>query len=66
MPTDDHDLRQRLEHFLTTQLQADTVRITTLSRSTEGFSQETFSFDVAIIRDGARATRGYEIGRAHV
>ena len=66
MPADDHDLRQRLERFLATQLQADGVRITTLSRSTEGFSQETFSFDVEITRGGTRATHGYVAKREPV
>ena len=66
MPVDDRDFRQRLERFLTGQLQADDVRITALSRSTEGFSQETFSFDVEITRGGARETEGYVAKREPV
>ena len=37
MPGDDRDLRARLERFLARELGADTVRITSLGRSTEGF-----------------------------
>lgn len=66
MSTADHDLRQRLERFLTTQLLADAVRVTALARSTEGFSQETFSFDAEITRGGSRRTQGYVAKREPV
>jgi len=66
MPADDHDLHQRLERFLITQLDGECVSITKLSRSTEGFSQETFSFDVEITRGGVRETRGYVAKREPV
>jgi aminoglycoside phosphotransferase (APT) family kinase protein len=65
MSADDRDVRARLERFLTAQLAAD-LRITTLSRSTEGFSQETFTFDVAINRNGPVETRGYVAKREPV
>src|SRR5204863_2964934 len=62
----DHDLSARIERFLTTQLGADLIRVTKLSRSTEGFSQETFSFDVEITRAGTTTTRGYVAKREPV
>jgi aminoglycoside phosphotransferase (APT) family kinase protein len=48
------DLRVRLERFVGGQLGAP-VRVTNLERSTEGFSQETFTFDV----EAGRARHGY-------
>jgi aminoglycoside phosphotransferase (APT) family kinase protein len=62
----DQDLHARLERFLTAQLGADAVRVTKLARSTEGFSQETFSFDVEITRAGATTTKGYVAKREPV
>jgi aminoglycoside phosphotransferase (APT) family kinase protein len=62
----DPSLAPRLERFLATQLGADRVRIVTLSRSSEGFSQETFSLDVEITHGAARATRGYVVKREPV
>jgi aminoglycoside phosphotransferase (APT) family kinase protein len=50
-------LEERLGSFLAEKRpDADSIRITGLDRSTEGFSQETFVFD-AEIREGARAWR---------
>lgn len=57
------DLEDRLERFLTSRLAADTVRIVTLSRSTEGFSQETFRFDAEVTTNGRRETRGWVVKR---
>ena len=51
---DDASVRSRLERFLAARLGGDT-RITSLERSTEGFSQETFSFEVEV----AGQRRGY-------
>jgi hypothetical protein len=48
------DLRVRLERSVGGQLGAP-VRVTNLERSTEGFSQETFTFDV----EAGRARHGY-------
>jgi len=56
----DEGLLQRLERFLALRLpQAESLAITKLERSTEGFSQETFSFEVDLVRGGQRETRGY-------
>jgi aminoglycoside phosphotransferase (APT) family kinase protein len=50
---DDPSLAARLGRFLATQLpEAAAVRVTSLDRSTEGFSQETFTFDVECERGG--------------
>jgi aminoglycoside phosphotransferase (APT) family kinase protein len=47
------DLPARLERFLATRLpDADGVRLVDLARSTEGFSQETFSFTADVTRAG--------------
>lgn len=66
MSSDARDLNDRLARFLTTQLHADAVRITTLARSTEGFSQETFRFDVELTRGGECTTRSYVAKREPV
>jgi len=66
MPTDDPAFHERLERFLATQLRADRVRIVTLSRSTEGFSQETFSFDVEVTHGATATTQGYVAKREPV
>src|SRR5262245_46181077 len=58
---DDASLRARLERFLASRLGAD-ARITAIERSTEGFSQETFSFEVEV--GGQR--RGYVAKREPV
>ncbi len=65
-PGDDGELRQRLERFLRAQLRSDDVRITTLARSTEGFSQETFRFAVEIGREDGRRTERYVAKREPV
>jgi aminoglycoside phosphotransferase (APT) family kinase protein len=63
----DDDLRARLERFVARRIQgADRVRVTHLERSTEGFSQETFVFEVEIGRDGATERRGYVAKREPV
>jgi aminoglycoside phosphotransferase (APT) family kinase protein len=54
----DDDLVPRLERFLGARLRAP-ARVTHLERSTEGFSQETFVFDV----ESGEETRGYVIKR---
>src|SRR6185295_14692765 len=61
-------LDARLERFLATRLRdAGAVRVTRLERSTEGFSQETFSFDVQIVRrDGTSEERGWVAKREPV
>src|SRR6185295_1580618 len=61
-------LDARLERFLATRLRdASAVRVTRLERSTEGFSQETFSFDVQIVRrDGTSEERGWVAKREPV
>jgi aminoglycoside phosphotransferase (APT) family kinase protein len=66
MSADDREFRARLEGFLARALGADAVRITTLARSTEGFSQETFRFDVEIERQGSRELQGYVAKREPV
>jgi aminoglycoside phosphotransferase (APT) family kinase protein len=56
----DEELRRRLECFLAARLpEAQSLAVTRLERSTEGFSQETFSFEVELVRDGRRESRGY-------
>ena len=52
----DHDLAARLERFLARELGADTVRVSGLDRSTEGFSQESFTF-TSEIRRGEESER---------
>lgn len=61
-----HDLEDRLARFLASRLAADGVRITTLARSTEGFSQETFRFDAEVTAGGRRETRRYVAKREPV
>jgi len=58
---DDDDLVARLERFLAPRLGSD-ARVTRLERSTEGFSQETFVFDV----EAARECRGFVAKREPV
>jgi aminoglycoside phosphotransferase (APT) family kinase protein len=65
MPGDD-DLRARLERFLAGRIGADHVRVTRLDRSTEGFSQETFVFDVETTRHGHTERGGYVAKREPV
>ena len=62
----DQDLDERLARFLARELGADGVRIVTLTRSTEGFSQETFRFEVEITRGGARTIEAYVAKREPV
>jgi aminoglycoside phosphotransferase (APT) family kinase protein len=62
----ERDLRERLARFLARELRADGVRIVTLTRSTEGFSQETFRFDAEIARGGAREVERYVAKREPV
>jgi aminoglycoside phosphotransferase (APT) family kinase protein len=51
---------RRLEGFLRARLpEASAVRVLDLERSTEGFSQETFAFDVEIVRGGATERRAF-------
>src|SRR2546427_10192644 len=57
----DDDLGARLARFVGERLGAP-VRVTHLERSTEGFSQETFVFDV----EGGRERRGYVAKREPV
>jgi hypothetical protein len=66
MAVDDRDFRERLERFLAAELHADEVRITTLARSTEGFSQETFRFDLEIRHGATRTTERYVAKREPV
>ena len=57
---DDQDLVARLEQFLRARLpDAHALRVVGLARSTEGFSQETFSFDV----ETPAARRGFVLKR---
>ena len=60
---DDPELRARLERFLDARL-GGPARVTRLERSTEGFSQETFSFDVEVLMMAQR--RGYRIAEVPV
>lgn len=62
----DHDLRGRLASFLARALGADEVRVAALTRSTEGFSQETFRADVEIGRGGAREAQSWIVKREPV
>jgi aminoglycoside phosphotransferase (APT) family kinase protein len=56
----DSNLVARLEQFLRARMPAEpTLRVVDVERSTEGFSQETFSFDV----ETAGARRGYVLKR---
>ena len=55
----DDDLPVRLERFVAGRIDgADRVRVTWLERSTEGFSRETFAFDVEVARNGGTERRG--------
>lgn len=58
-------LEPRLARFVGERLGSD-VRVVTLDRATEGFSQETFSFEVAIGRGDATLHRGYVAKREPV
>ncbi len=67
MHADDGQLRVRLEHFFASHIaDAATVRVTALARNTEGFSQESFSVDLELQRNGTREQRGYVIKREPV
>jgi len=58
------DFETRLERFLAAKIDdASEVRVRNLERNTEGFSQETFSFDVEIRRGDDRELRGYVLKR---
>ena len=60
-------LETRLERFLASRLpEARAVRVVQLERSTEGFSQETFSFAVEIAAGGRAERRGYVAKREPV
>jgi aminoglycoside phosphotransferase (APT) family kinase protein len=67
-PGPDDDVAQRLERFLAARIDGATrVEVIELTRSTEGFSQETFSFDVEITRGrNAVEKRGYVVKREPV
>lgn len=61
------DLQARLERFFDDRLTDSTdVRVTNLTRGTEGFSQETFICDVSFNRGDYRQTCGYVIKREPV
>jgi aminoglycoside phosphotransferase (APT) family kinase protein len=61
---DDATLRDRLEEFLRGRLaDAAGVRVTALERSTEGFSAETFTFDVDVARNGTVEQRAFVLKR---
>ncbi len=60
------DLTHRLERFLARELRADGVRIFTLARSTEGFSQETFRIEVEVRRGEAHTTERFVAKREPV
>ena len=63
----DDDLRARLERFVGRRIEGATrVRVTDLERSTEGFSQETFVFEVELERQGRSERRGYVAKREPV
>jgi aminoglycoside phosphotransferase (APT) family kinase protein len=62
----DVDLESRLARFLAAKTGADAVRITRLDRSTEGFSQETFTFEAAAERNGRTETRAWVVKREPV
>jgi aminoglycoside phosphotransferase (APT) family kinase protein len=58
-------VKEALERFLAARLDARELRIETLSQQTEGFSQETFALDAALVRrDGGSETRRYVVKRA--
>lgn len=66
-PLSADDLSARLERFLADRLDGvDRVRVTALEQSTEGFSQETFRFDVELGRGRTREQRGYVVKREPV
>jgi aminoglycoside phosphotransferase (APT) family kinase protein len=57
---DDRTLCERLTRFLAARIvDADAVQVVQLARSTEGFSQETFAFDVEEARGRRREVRRY-------
>ncbi len=61
---DDASLRERLEQFLRGRLaDALDVRVTALERSTEGFSQETFTFDADVTGTGGVERRAFVLKR---
>src|SRR5262245_15925025 len=61
---DDPTFLAQLERFLRARLpHAQALRIVGLARSTEGFSQETFSFDVESTSNGRRERRGFVLKR---
>lgn len=61
------DLAARLEGFLAARMpDAGAVRVSHLERSTEGFSQETFTFEVELTRQGATARHSYVAKREPV
>jgi len=59
-------LEDRLAAFLAARLGADAVRVLALERSTEGFSQETFRFDVEVACGKQRETKSYVAKREPV
>ncbi len=60
----DEGIAERLELFLAKRIDgALSVNVLGLERSTEGFSQETFTFEADIDRGGARERRGYVVKR---
>jgi aminoglycoside phosphotransferase (APT) family kinase protein len=63
----ERELERRLERFLAAKLgEADAVSIVALERNTEGFSQETFSFDAELRRGGELELRSYVLKRKPV
>jgi aminoglycoside phosphotransferase (APT) family kinase protein len=63
----DADLRTRLERFLASRIpDAEAVRLVDLERSTEGFSQETFSFTADVTRGGATGRHAWVAKREPV
>ncbi len=57
-------LESRIARFLASHLEAaDDLHVTNLQRSTEGFSQETFMFDLEFVRGGSPQVRSYVIKR---
>src|SRR5262245_24088690 len=63
----DDELLARLERFVAARIPAaERVSVTRLERSTEGFSQETFAFDVEVVHDGALDRHGYVAKREPV
>lgn len=64
---DDGSLSARLERFLRRRLtDVDALHVTALDRSTEGFSQETFTFEVETTRAGVATRRGFVAKREPV